>query len=76
MADYETVIVKTIGLTLSRLLWRHRGRLRVTGLLETTLDLNPGLSGEMKLAVGTEIKIPYIEDDISSITDEPIQIFS
>ncbi|WP_319533434.1 tail protein X [uncultured Cohaesibacter sp.] len=76
MANYETVTVKTLGLNLSRLLWRHRSRLRVDGLLEATLDLNPGLSSEMELVIGTRIKIPYIEDDNSSITTEPIQVFS
>ena len=54
----ERVIVEGDGITVSLLVWR-RFRRSMPGLLEQTLDRNPGLAGAgVELPIGTVLDIP------------------
>jgi len=55
---FETITVRSEGFTLSRIIWR-RFRRPMEGLVEQTLDANPGLAdlGPI-LPVGTTFRLP------------------
>lgn len=58
MASIETYVVETDGVRLSGMIWR-RFRKPMPGLVERTLDLNPGLADHGPLIpVGTAVAIP------------------
>lgn len=54
MAATETLVVKHDATTLDLLLWRRFKR-EYPGMVERTLDINPGLSVNAILAIGREV---------------------
>lgn len=75
MADLtERITVRGDGITLSRLLWR-RFRRPVPGLLERTLDANPGLADVGPfLPLGTVVTVPLPKADEAPVLD-PIKLW-
>lgn len=62
MSETEKVVVRGDGITLPLLIWR-RFRKPMPGLVERTLDINPGLAARgIFLDPGTEVLIPIVED--------------
>lgn len=54
---FESITVEREGLNLSSVLWARYKRLPV-GLVESCIDINPGLSAAPIIPVGTVIKVP------------------
>ncbi len=66
MAATETLTVTSEGTTLDLLLWRSY-RKAYDGLVERTLDINPGLAAQGQvLAVGTGVlvEVPQPKDQV------------
>ena len=58
MADTEQIVVRGEGITLPLLIWR-RFRKPMPGLVEKTLDMNPGLAAQGPfIGLGTEVVVP------------------
>ena len=77
MSKTEQVTVERHGLTLSSLLWR-KNKMRIEGLVERCLTLNPGLSSAIFLPVGTVVTIPVLsaEEKQAGQETEIIQLFN
>nr|WP_319513682.1 tail protein X [uncultured Cohaesibacter sp.] len=77
MSDTEVITVSRQGLTLSSLLWR-KNKMRIEGLVERCLALNPGLSNTAILPVGTEVTMPILsaEEKQAGQEVEIIQLFN
>ncbi|WP_319413948.1 tail protein X [uncultured Cohaesibacter sp.] len=77
MSGTETVTVERQGLTLSSLLWR-KNKMRIDGLVERCLALNPGLSANLVLPVGMVVTMPILsaEEKLAGQEVEIIQLFN
>lgn len=65
---YDDVEVAVTGVTVGRLIWRLH-RTPMPGLLEETLEANPGLADlGAELPVGTHLRIPRPETQAASVT--------
>lgn len=56
MADVEILVADRDGLTLDLLLWQ-RFRRAYAGMVERTLDINPGLSATAILQLGRRVRV-------------------
>lgn len=65
----ETVEIKIEGITLSNAIWRKYRR-QPLGFIEKVLALNPGLSANVFIPVGTKIKLP-VEDAVNTAAATP-----
>jgi phage tail protein X len=65
--------VRTEGLTVSRLVWAFLQK-QPPGYIEKVLDLNPGLSADPFIPVGTVIKLP-VEESFSEAPETVIRLW-
>lgn len=65
MAITETLVVMHEGMTLDDVLWRHFKR-AYPGMVERTIDINPGLSANVILDVGRSFVVELPSADAPS----------
>ncbi|MCV6548544.1 MAG: tail protein X [Cohaesibacter sp.] len=75
--ERDIIIVNSIGLNLSNLLFNYKNQRREPGLLEKVLAVNPGLSAHTILPLGAEIIVPIEQESLpAGVVNDPVQIFS
>lgn len=69
--EFDEVTIGITGLTLSALIWRKYRRC-TPGLVEQTLDANPGLAAHVFLPLGLKVRLPRLRDEPQAATVVPL----